>query len=160
MKKALFAAILGLTFFATPVATVHAAPSTSPTLQDEITTTKTGLKGSLNMFTPVAKQAGFPEGAVPPEVIIGQLIKSLIVLMGVIFGVLMVYAGFLWMTARGTEDQIKKSKNILESATIGLVIVVAAYAITTFVVDRVINSAFQSSTTTPPVITETPATDS
>ncbi len=102
-----------------------------------------GLGAAVGVFKETGTKAGFPEGALPPEVVIGQLIKSLIILMGVIFGVLMVYAGFLWMTARGDETQIKKSKAILESATIGIIIVVAAYAITTFVVDKVISTAFQ-----------------
>lgn len=143
--------LLGLTLAFVPVSS---AQSAAPTVQDEVTNTKTGLQGALKVFTPVAKQAGFPEGAVPPEVLIGQLIRSLIMLMGVIFGVLVVYAGFLWMTARGDDTQVKKSKSILESAVIGIIVVVAAYAITTFVVDRVISSAFQQSATN-----ETPTLD-
>lgn len=70
------------------------------------------------------------------EVIAGDIIKSIITLMGIIFLGLALYAGYLWMTARGKEEQTKKSKDILEEAVIGLIIVLAAYAITSFVVSR------------------------
>lgn len=52
---------------------------------------------------------------------------------GVIFLVLIVYAGILWMTDRGDMDYVKKAKNILVHSTIGIIILISAYAITTFV---------------------------
>jgi len=44
-----------------------------------------------------------------------------------------VYAGLMWMTAGGNEDRIKKARQILIAAIIGLVIVLSAYAITQFI---------------------------
>jgi len=46
---------------------------------------------------------------------------------------LVIYGGFLWMTARGNEQQVTKAKDLIISAVIGLVIVLAAYAITAYV---------------------------
>lgn len=129
--------IVGAALYATPT---YAAPSSFDT---EITEAKGGLKNSLKLFTPVATQAGFPEGAAPPEVVVGQIIRALTGVIGVIFGILVVYAGFLWLTDRGKEEQVKKAKGILETAIIGLLITVGAYAITTFVVDRVINASLK-----------------
>jgi hypothetical protein len=57
-------------------------------------------------------------------------------LTGIIFLALTVYAGFLWMTARGNDEQIGTSKKIITAAAIGLAITLMAYAITVFVVDR------------------------
>ena len=51
---------------------------------------------------------------------------------GVIFFVLMIYGGFLWMTARGNEQQVEKAKDLIISAVIGLIIIFAAYAITMY----------------------------
>lgn len=53
----------------------------------------------------------------------------------VFFG-LTLYGGIIWLTARGKEDKVNEAKNILEAAAIGLVIVGASYAITTFVLNR------------------------
>ncbi len=69
---------------------------------------------------------------------IGQWVGSKIItpalaLVGVIFLVLMVYAGFLWMTAGGKSDQVQKAKDLMIRAIIGVIIISAAYAITTFV---------------------------
>lgn len=63
----------------------------------------------------------------------GQIIGLALSFVGVIFLVLMIYAGIMWMTAQGNDQQVGKAKNLLINAIIGLVIVFAAYAITTFI---------------------------
>ncbi len=68
--------------------------------------------------------------------VIGTIISVLIGFLGIIFLVLTVYAGFLWMTAAGNEKQVGKAKNILVTAVIGLVITLSAYTISTFVVGQ------------------------
>ena len=50
--------------------------------------------------------------------------------LGVLFFLLALYGGFLWMTARGDTEQVQKGKDILINAITGLVIVMLAYAIT------------------------------
>lgn len=68
---------------------------------------------------------------------IGLIIGIFFGILGIIFLVLAIYAGFLWMTAGGNADQIDKAKRILINATIGLVITLSAYAITTFIVNAI-----------------------
>ena len=58
-------------------------------------------------------------------------------LLGVIFLVLMVYGGYLWMTAAGNEDKVTKAKNLMTAAIIGLIIVVGSYAISYFIISKV-----------------------
>lgn len=72
---------------------------------------------------------------------IGGIIKIVLSLMGTIFLILIIYAGILWMTARGAEEQITKSKDIIRAAIIGLAIVLSAYAITYFVGSRLSGTA-------------------
>jgi hypothetical protein len=55
-------------------------------------------------------------------------------LIGLIVVVLFVYAGFLWTTAAGNDDQIKKARGIMTSAVIGMVIAVLAYGIVKIVI--------------------------
>jgi len=50
-------------------------------------------------------------------------------LVGVIFLVLVVYSGFLWMTAAGDSARVDKAKNILVSTIVGTVIIAGAYVI-------------------------------
>jgi len=63
---------------------------------------------------------------------VGQMVGSIISFIGVLLLILVVYAGFLWMTATGNEKKTETAKNILTSAIIGLIIVLSAYAITAF----------------------------
>ncbi len=80
---------------------------------------------------------------------IGRIITVLFSILGVLFTVLIVYAGYLWMTARGEDEQVAKAKNIIGRAVIGLIILMAAYSITRFVVPRVLEGSITSSSTSP-----------
>jgi small-conductance mechanosensitive channel len=62
--------------------------------------------------------------------ILSVLITSILGFLGIIFLFLTIAAGFKWMTANGNEEEVKKAKNSMKNAIIGLVIVIAAYAIT------------------------------
>ena len=64
---------------------------------------------------------------------VGQIVGSLLAFIGVIFFVLVIYAGFKWMISTGNEKNVSEAKSLLVSAVIGLVIILAAYSITAFV---------------------------
>ena len=65
--------------------------------------------------------------------IIQTVISAFLGLLGIIFLVLIIYAGFEWMTAQGEEEKVTKAKDTLTRAVIGLIIIIAAYSITYFV---------------------------
>lgn len=67
--------------------------------------------------------------------VIGSIINVFFGLLGVIFLVLVLYAGFLWMTSSGNAEQVEKAKKILVNGVIGLVITLGAFAITTFIIN-------------------------
>ncbi len=67
------------------------------------------------------------------EEIVGKIIGVFLSIFGVIFMVLVIYGGYKWMMASGREEEIKKAKDTIRSAIIGLIIVIAAYAITYFI---------------------------
>ncbi|GEM_PF-4852714 len=100
-----------------------------------------GAKGFVTNF--FAPKTGFNVGAARPEIVAGKIIQGALGLIGVIFGILVIYGGYLWMIARGNEEDVKKSIEILKTAITGFIIVIAAYAITSFIVNQVITAAFQ-----------------
>lgn len=65
--------------------------------------------------------------------IIQTAISAFLGLLGIIFLVLIIYAGYNWMTAQGDEEKVTKAKDTLTRAVIGLIIITMAYAITYFV---------------------------
>lgn len=87
-----------------------------------------------------ASTAGLATGSVDIAERVGQIIGIALSLVGVVFLVLMVYGGYVWMTARGDDTKIKTAKETITSAVIGLIIVLAAYAITNFVLLRVMEA--------------------
>lgn len=59
---------------------------------------------------------------------IGKILSVSIIFLGVVFLGLMIYAGFIWMMARGNEQEVEKAKNMIIYAAVGLIIVLSAYA--------------------------------
>jgi len=78
-----------------------------------------------------AEETSYPETTLPQK--IGTIIGAILNFLGVIFLILMIYGGFMWMTAAGNEEQISKAQKIITAAIIGVVIVASAYAITAYV---------------------------
>jgi heme/copper-type cytochrome/quinol oxidase subunit 2 len=66
---------------------------------------------------------------------IGLLISALLSVLGVIFLLLIIWSGFTWMTAAGDPKKVDKAKDILITSVVGLIILLSAYAISTFVID-------------------------
>lgn len=75
-----------------------------------------------------------------PREIVANIIKILLGFLGTIAVVLIIYAGFLWMTAGGKPDNTKKAKDIMSAAVTGLVIILISYGITLFVTQALSNA--------------------
>ena len=75
---------------------------------------------------------------------IGKIIVTALSLLGIIFLILLIYAGYLWMTAAGNEQQVSKAQSMITTAIIGLVIVLSAYSISYFVLSSLQEGALQS----------------
>ncbi len=77
-----------------------------------------------------------PSGEAPsPAVAVGNILSAMLALLGVLFFALVVWAGFKWMTAQGNQETATSAKTTLENAAIGFVLVLVAYALTTYVVN-------------------------
>lgn len=73
-------------------------------------------------------------------VLIGRIIRTVLGLLGIIFLVLTVYAGFVWMMARGDSKKADESKTIIKNAVIGIVIIFIAYALTGFIINAIVRA--------------------
>lgn len=71
-----------------------------------------------------------------PRIIVGRIIQVALGLLGITAVVLIIYGGFMIMTSGGNDEKISKGKNILITSVIGLGIILAAYSITTFVLEN------------------------
>lgn len=95
----------------------------------DIAAEQAGFAGANEGAPTVAGQRAFPQ-------IIGVVIKAALSFIGILFFGLMLYGGFMWMRAMGNSEHVTKAKDTLEAAIIGIVLILAAYAITSFVFDK------------------------
>ena len=100
------------------------------------------------------------ESGSDPRVLIARIIQIALSFLGLIALVLILYAGFLWMSSSGNEDKIDKAKSILKNALIGLVIILSSWAIVTYIISRftgslgsAINPTFNTTSSIPRVST-------
>jgi len=87
---------------------------------------------AVNTAAQVTNAAGVSSGG-DLIAIIGRVINIFLGFLGVVFLVLLLYAGFLYMTAAGDAEKVKKALDTIRNAVIGLVIIASAWAITSFI---------------------------
>jgi hypothetical protein len=90
-----------------------------------------GLSAAVN-----ATQGSLPKtvgGASNLPELAAVIVNVALSLIGILFFILMLYAGITWMKAMGNTDEVTKAKEMITQAIIGLVIIMAAYAISNFV---------------------------
>ncbi len=67
------------------------------------------------------------------RITVARIVNIVLGLLGIISVVIIIYAGFRWMTSGGNEESVKSAQKTLIAAAIGLVIILSAYAISRYV---------------------------
>ncbi len=78
-------------------------------------------------------------GNADPRTVVARIINFALGFLGVIAVVLILFAGFKWMTSAGNEDKVGEAKQMLGAAVIGLIIILAAWAVTNFIISNLNN---------------------
>lgn len=76
------------------------------------------------------------------RLIIARIIRAVLGLLGIITIVIMLYAGFIWMTSGGNEEKVIKAKRTMINATIGIAIILSAFSIVQFILNM-LSGGFQ-----------------
>ncbi len=74
------------------------------------------------------------------RIVVAKIIRTFLTVLGVIAVVIVLYGGFMWMTARGEADKVDKAKKILLNGFIGLAIILLSWSITTFVLNALLEA--------------------
>ncbi len=96
---------------------------------------KLALSGDFGYSTTAGKAGVTTGGSIAG--VTGKAIGVALSLVGLVFFLLMIYGGFLWMTARGDETKAKKARDMIIDAVIGIVIVMGTGILTAFVFSNV-----------------------
>lgn len=87
-----------------------------------------------------AKTAGIDQNPSDPTTLASNLVSQVLSFVGVLFLILMIYGGFMWMTAAGNDERVKTARKVVVSGVIGLIIILSAYAITKFIGTELLGS--------------------
>jgi len=98
----------------------------------------------FSCFSPIFAQqeeleqvaAGAGMRKVDPLILVANIGRLVLSFLGLILVIMIIYAGILWGTSGGNEEKIMKAKKIIVSGIIGLLIVVFAFSIVSFVLDK------------------------
>ena len=110
-------------------------------IQAQVEVVETTNEGkAMSRLVSIAAKSGFvtdtDTASVP--VIIGLIIRAIISLVGLIFVILTVFAGFKWMTSQGNPETVKSAQASLQASLIGLLIALSAWTIWNFIINRLI----------------------
>ena len=75
------------------------------------------------------------------RIVIANIIRTAMGLLGIIAVLIVLFGGFKWMTAGGSDEKVGEAKKIITSGIIGLIIIITAYAISSFVITSLISAA-------------------
>lgn len=92
-------------------------------------------QAALDGLTNTNKQAEMSEG--DPSETIGGAISVLLGILSLIFLIITIYAGIMWMTASGNTDSVEKARRMLIEGAVGFVLTLSAYAFTAYVVGQI-----------------------
>ncbi len=74
------------------------------------------------------------------RITIARIIRTAMSLLGIIAVLIILYGGFKWMTSAGSDEAVGDAKKIITAGIIGLIIILTAYAIASFVINSLVTA--------------------
>lgn len=109
---------------------VLAAPPTPPSTS----TFDEAPNGPLDFLNQTAEQSGQTSQRTLPE-IIGNIIKWVLGLVGIVLLVMFIYGGVLYATSAGSEEKVETGKKVMLYAIMGIIIIALAFALTNWIIN-------------------------
>jgi len=75
-----------------------------------------------------------------PRAIAASVINIILGFLGIVAVIIILLGGFKWMTGGGNEDKVGEAKKLIVAGVIGLVIIIASFAIATFVLNSLMTA--------------------
>jgi len=75
-------------------------------------------------------------GEKDPREIIASVIRVILGFLGIIAVIIIIMGGFKWMTSGGNDTKAKEARDMIVAGVIGLIIILAAFGIASFVTDK------------------------
>ena len=85
-----------------------------------------------------------------PREIIGNVIKAILGIVGSLALAMFILGGFTWVTSAGNDEKVKKGKEMITWAALGLVVIFLSYALVTFVIGAITSGSGNAGATPNP----------
>ena len=128
MKKKILSLFI-ISLFCIPLLGINSVTATN----NEAVNSTFGLDFVDGTNPEMSNEEGIKLGAKDPRAMVAQLINVVLTLLGIVAVIIVLLGGFKWMTAAGNEDNVAEAKKLLGAGVIGLVIILAAWGISRFV---------------------------
>lgn len=89
---------------------------------------------------------GTGDEASDPRLLLGRIISAVLGIVGSLALAIFIYGGFTWMTSAGNQDRVKKGKDMIIWAVLGLAIIFTSYAIISFLIGAFIGDGEKTQT--------------
>lgn len=70
---------------------------------------------------------------------VALIVNVLLGLLGLLCLVIMIYAGWIWMMARGNQEDAKRAKDMITGTVIGMLVVLASYSFMSYVFESLVD---------------------
>ncbi|PIP33864.1 hypothetical protein COX69_04515 [Candidatus Falkowbacteria bacterium CG_4_10_14_0_2_um_filter_48_10] len=94
---------------------------------------------TANLGLNYAQNVGLPTSNQDPREMAVNIIKFFLTFLGIIAVAVILYGGFVWLTAGGNDDRVGKAKKLIVAGIIGLIIVISAFAIVQWIITSTFN---------------------
>lgn len=71
---------------------------------------------------------------------IARIINVVLGILGIVVTLIIIAGGFRWMTAGGNEEAVAQAKKIISAGVIGLLIIIVAYALSSWIFNVIIDA--------------------
>jgi len=91
------------------------------------TLAQTGVVGTVELDNPLAIDPKNVPASQVPAMLIGQVIKTALGVIGGLALAFMVWGGFQWLTSAGNQEKVSKGTQTMLWAVIGLILTLSSY---------------------------------
>lgn len=93
-----------------------------------------------NEFNSSQVQGELGLGNRDPRAIVASVVRIILGFLGIVAVIIILLGGFKWMTAGGNEEKVGEARKLIVQGIIGLVIILAAFGIATFVINSLLTA--------------------
>lgn len=108
-------------------ASITCNPAAGPLQEECLTSSSATSNASVKLPNPLG------EGKDDPRVILGNVLKVILGMVGSLALVIFIYGGLTWMTSAGNSERVKSGRDTLVWATLGLLVIFASYTLVAYI---------------------------